>query len=74
MTCPLTVSGEVMHPLVDAKAPDSQASATTTTPASSITFLISSRNSESFSRSALSRLPTRPGISVAEKIGWRPEA
>ena len=54
MVCPCTVSGEVMHCWLEAKPPASQASASTRAPASSITCLIMSMNSESLRRWARS--------------------
>ena len=68
------LSGPVMQFFLEAKAPESQASEMTMAPWASMIFLMSFMKSESLRRSARSKLRTRPGISVTENCGTRPEA
>src|SRR5260370_37334906 len=71
---PLMSSGLRMQPRLEAIAPASHASASTTTPALSICALISFLNAEVLTRCARSSLRTNPGIRVAPKARCLPLA
>ena len=71
---PFMSAGVRMQAFLEATAPASQASASTTTPAFSIFALMSFMNFESFMRAARSWLRTSPGIKVAPKARTLPLA